>query len=69
MSETTLNPSQLKELIKTAIVELLQEQQEVFSDILVEAMEEVALVKAIEEGESTEIVDRETIFKILGQRT
>jgi hypothetical protein len=68
MSETPLNASQLKELIKVAIVELLQEQKEVFTDITVEAMEDIALVKAIGESESTEMVDREAIFKILSQQ-
>jgi thermostable 8-oxoguanine DNA glycosylase len=69
MSETTLNTNQLKELLKTAIVEILQEQKEVFTDIIVEAMEDIALVKAIEEGEKTETVSREAIFKILSQQS
>jgi hypothetical protein len=69
MSETTLNTSQLKDLIKTAIVEILQEQQEIFTDIIIEAMEDIALAKAIEEGENTETVSREAIFEILGQKS
>lgn len=68
MSEDTLNSSQLKELIKAAIVEILQEQREVFTDLITEAMEDIALAKAIEEGENTEPVSREAIFKILGQQ-
>ena len=68
MSEDTLNSSQLKELIKAAIVEILQEQKEVFTDLIAEVMEDIALAKAIEEGENTEPVSRETIFKILGQQ-
>ena len=68
MSENTLNTNQLKDLIKTAIVEILQEQKEVFTDIVVEAMEDIALVKAIKEGENTETVSREAIFKILSQQ-
>lgn len=62
MSETTANTNQLKELIKTAIVEILQEQQEVFTDIIIEAIEDIGLVKAIEEGESTELVSGKAIF-------
>jgi hypothetical protein len=69
MSETTLNANQLKELLKTAIIEILQEQKEVFTDIIVEAMEDIALAKAIEEGENTETVSREAIFKILSQQS
>lgn len=67
MSETTLNKNQLKELIKTVIVEILQEQKEVFTDLIIEAVEDIALAKAIEEGESTEVVNREAIFRILSQ--
>jgi hypothetical protein len=62
MSETMLNTSELKELLKTALIEILQEQKEVFTDIIVEAMEDVALVKAIEEGENTETVNIKEIF-------
>ena len=69
MSETTLDPSELKQLIKSAISEVLQEQKEVFTDIIIEAMEDIALVKAIEEGENTEPVSREAIFKILSQQS
>ncbi len=68
MPETTFDITQLKALIKTAIAEVLQEQQEILSDIIVEAMEDIALIKAIEEGEATETVDRETIFKLLRQQ-
>jgi DNA-binding protein YbaB len=65
MSEVTLNAEQLKTLLKVAIVEILQEQQEVFTDLIIEAMEDIASAKAIEEGESTELVSREAIFNIL----
>jgi DNA-binding protein YbaB len=65
MSEVTLNAEQLKTLLKVAIVEILQEQQEVFTDLIIEAMEDIASAKAIEEGESTELVRREAIFNIL----
>jgi DNA-binding protein YbaB len=68
MSEVTLNAEQLKTLLKVAIIEILQEQKEVFTDLIIEAMEDIALAKAIEEGESTEIVSREAIFNILNQK-
>ena len=65
MFETTLDTSELKQLLKSAISEVLQEQKEVFTDIIIEAMEDIGLVKAIEEVENTEPVSREAIFKIL----
>jgi hypothetical protein len=67
MAEFTLAEIQLKELLKVALVEVLQEQKDLFSDLLAEAIEEIALAKAIEEGEMTELVSREAIFRILEQ--
>ncbi len=69
MPENTLDSSHLKELIKAAIVEILQEQKEVFTDLITEVMEDIALAKAIEAGESTEAVSREAIFEILAQQS
>ncbi|MBA2749416.1 MAG: hypothetical protein H0U45_11935 [Tatlockia sp.] len=68
MSETTLDTSELKQLIKSVIAEVLQEQKEVFTDIIIEAMEDIGLAKAIAKGENTEPVSREAIFKILSQQ-
>ncbi|MGI2903804.1 hypothetical protein [Tolypothrix sp. VBCCA 56010] len=64
MAEMNLDEIKLKELLKAAIVEVLQEQKEVFSDLLAEIIEDIALEKAIKEGEKTELVSREAIFKI-----
>lgn len=65
MSETALNPEQLKELLKSAIVELLRDNREEFSELLAEVIEDMAMERAIEEGNSTEIVSRDTIFQLL----
>ncbi|MFE1745379.1 hypothetical protein [Coleofasciculus sp. H7-2] len=65
MTEISLDENKLKELLKIAILELVQEQREVFSELLAEVIEDIALEKAIKEGENTEPVSREAIFKIL----
>lgn len=65
MAEISLNQNQLKEILKTAIVEVLQENREEFSELLAEALEDIALRQAIAEGETTELVSREAIFRIL----
>ncbi|MFM9265541.1 hypothetical protein [Tychonema sp. BBK16] len=65
MSEITLDETKLKELLKAAIFELLKEQKEVFSEILTEALEDIGMENAIKEGENSETVSREQIFKIL----
>lgn len=65
MTGINLDEHKLKEILKTAIMELLQEQKEVFSNLFSEIIEDIALEKAIKEGENTETVSREAIFKIL----
>lgn len=58
-------PDQLKALIKTVLIELLQECPEEIADLFAEIMEDIALAKAIEDGEATPTVSREAIFEIL----
>jgi dsDNA-binding SOS-regulon protein len=65
MSEITLNLDQLKEILKSAIIELLRENREEVSDFLAEIIEDVAMERAIAEGETTELVSREAIFQLL----
>jgi hypothetical protein len=65
MSEMTLNPEQLKELLKSAIVELLRDNRKEFSELLAEVIEDMAMERAIEEGKDTEFVSRDTIFQLL----
>jgi len=65
MSEITLNPDQLKEILKSVIVELLRENREEVFDFLAGIIEDVAMERAIAEGETTELVSREAIFQLL----
>lgn len=63
--EVSINQEQLKNLIKTALVEVLEERQDLLHDAIEDAIEDVAFARAIEEGESTELVQREEVFKLL----
>ena len=56
---------QLKEIFKQAFAELLQERKNLLYDVFTEVLEDIALANAIKEGEETEIVSREQVFKIL----
>jgi hypothetical protein len=67
MSEITLDISQFKELLKIALAEVLHGQKEVFADMIFEAMEDVALAKAIEEGTNTETVSKASIYKLISE--
>ena len=65
MSEITLNPEQLKEILKSAIVELVRDNREEFSELIADIIEDVAMERAIAEGNTTELVSRDTIFQLL----
>lgn len=65
MSEITLNPEQLKEILKSAIIELLRENRGEVLDLLSEIIEDIAMEQAIIEGETTELVSREAVFQLL----
>jgi spore coat polysaccharide biosynthesis protein SpsF (cytidylyltransferase family) len=55
----------IKELFKQAIIEAMEEKKDAVHDLLVEAMEDLAMIHAIQEGEETEPVSRDEVFKIL----
>ena len=63
--ETLIDNDKLKEIFKQAIVEAIEEKRDVVHDLLVEAMEDLAMIHAIEEGEETEIVSRDEVLSIL----
>ena len=67
MTELSLDKNLLKETLKTAILEIIQENHDEFQELLREIIEDIALTQAIEQGETTELVDRETIFKLLNR--
>jgi hypothetical protein len=60
-----LESEQLKEIFKSAIVELLRENRADVSALLSEIIEDIAMEKAISEGENSELVSRESIFGLL----
>jgi len=60
--ETSISQEQLKDLIKTALIEVLEERRALLHDAVEEALEDVALARAIEESEGTELIEREEVF-------
>ncbi len=60
-----LDAAELKQLVKDALSELLIEHREELHDLMVETFEDIALMKAIQEGENTALVSRDSIFRLL----
>jgi hypothetical protein len=65
MADIILNSDQLKAALKSAIIELLQDNKAEFSELLAEIIEDIAMERAIAEGKTTELVSRDTIFQLL----
>lgn len=63
--EPSINQEQIKAIIKAALVEVLEERQDLLCGAIEDALEDVALARAIEEGEGTELVQREEVFRLL----
>lgn len=51
--------------MKEALVEALQEQKGILHDLVVEAVEDIALANAIREGASSPLARKKEIFDIL----
>ena len=62
---TTIDEGKLKELIKTALVEVLESRQDLVREIVEDAMEDLAFSRAIEQGLESEQIPREEVFAIL----
>ena len=65
MADTWVDEVKLKALLKSALTEVLEERRELVRDLFEEALEDVALKRAIAEGERMPEIDRAEIFRIL----
>ena len=63
--ESFTDSKKLKELFKQAIIEAMEEKRELVHDLLVEAMEDLAMTRAIQEGEESASTSRQEVFNIL----
>lgn len=63
--ELTIDEMNAKKLIKEVLLELMTERQDLFFEIVTEALEETGLAEAIREGRKNEFVDEGEITAIL----
>jgi hypothetical protein len=61
----TFDEEKLKDLLKLALVEALEEHRDLVQDIVEEAIEEFALARAIEQGLKSQSISRDEVFAIL----
>ena len=65
MSVSITDEVLMKKIFKEAVSEFFQEHREWFSEMISEAVEDIAMCNAIREGEKGEFVSRDEIFKFL----
>ena len=65
MSTISVEKVHLKDLLKEAILELVQERRDELEEIFAEIIEDLALARAIEDGESTETVTKAEVLQAL----
>jgi hypothetical protein len=63
--QTKIDEGKLKQVFKEAIIEMLEERKSLFHDMIVEAMEDIALTNAIRKGENTDSISKKEVFDIL----
>jgi hypothetical protein len=63
--EICMDESKLKELMKQALFEVLEDRKEVIYETLCDVIEDIGLAHAITEGEATEAVGKQEILDIL----
>ena len=61
----TISEEQAKDLLKEALVELIEEKRDLFYEVMLEAIEEVGLANAIREGRQDEFVSEEQVLALL----
>ena len=55
---------EIKRQMKNAIIEVFEEDNELLRNLITDLMEEIALAKAIEEGDKEDYIDEKIILEI-----
>lgn len=58
---------EFKEKVRQTFIDMLETDSEAFYPLFLEIMEDMALARAMEEGEQTPEIEEENIFKLLQQ--
>jgi len=63
--ELMINDEKMKDFMKEIIIEMIKEKRDLFYEIILEALEEVALANAITEGRENDFVSEDRILGLL----
>ena len=66
--QTIMDEGRLKQVFKEALIEMLEEKQNLFHDIVIDAMEDIALTRAIQAGQDSGRATKKEVFDILEGR-
>ncbi len=65
MTQVPMDDETLKNLFKKALLEVLEERREILRDLIEETLEDIALARAIGQGQRTKEASRSEVFSIL----
>jgi hypothetical protein len=65
MATAAINEKKLRGIVKSALADAFRENRELMQDIVQEALEDIAITRAIEQGLETKSVSRKKVFAIL----
>ena len=69
MSSISIDDDKLKRLVKQAVLEVFQESRELLYDVVVEAVEDGALARAIKAAEDSPLVEKADVIKALESKS
>ena len=64
---TAVEERRIKVLLKDAVVEVLEERHDLLREALQESLEDMAMLRAIQDGEKSRPVSRKKIFQRLAR--
>lgn len=65
MTMTTIDETKLKNLMKAALLEAVEEHRDLVREIVEETIEDIAMSRAIEQGLDSNVVTRGEVFALL----
>lgn len=68
METISISRKELKQIIRETFVDVLSERRDLISDAVLEAIEDIGLAKAMEEGQTGELVKLEEFKKKLNKK-